>query len=493
MIRTVPTGDLGLDLLLGGGWQLVRRLPDRESATVLVRGGAGAGKTLLGIHVALELAKALGGDVVVGCVEILPTEYVAQLQSARSDIDRGRVVVLPGEGTPSQSPGIFCGLLTELGATQPDLVAALEGLLRDVAAAGGRPAVVVVDSLSEGYGLGISVPRTSADAVMKFAAQGGIGLVLCEEALDERPSPWVFAADTVLELGVESRERGRWIEVRKHRFGASVTGRHELALVSGARPSAFPEPHAWTAPHRGRVLQARGWRYLASRGMPALTWGGALNPDDPLEAIQGAVVLVSAPEVGLARTLAFGLTPLQATAGGDLVLELDPLLLDSEAGGDANASIDYVPVVQGPARTLRHLVERFAVQFGEGPRIRRVVVGNLGLLLVAPGAAAWLEVLRIFCALTIESGWDCPLVAWAGLSAGDEFSPARSHLTALADVRVEAGTKGNVTFAIISERWRRSTQLVTWPQDASSQPLPAAVAHMDKLPRPHDRRGFGGT
>jgi len=43
MIRTVPTGDLGLDVLLGGGWRLVTRLPDRNrqrswSEAALVRG-----------------------------------------------------------------------------------------------------------------------------------------------------------------------------------------------------------------------------------------------------------------------------------------------------------------------------------------------------------------------------------------------------------------------------------------------------------------------
>ena len=64
MIRTVPTGDLGLDVLLGGGWRLVERLPGLESATVLLRGGPGTGKTLLSVDVALALAGALNGDVV---------------------------------------------------------------------------------------------------------------------------------------------------------------------------------------------------------------------------------------------------------------------------------------------------------------------------------------------------------------------------------------------------------------------------------------------
>lgn len=242
MTRIVPTGDLGLDLLLGGGWRLVTRLPEQSSAMVLVRGGAGAGKTLVSLHAALALANALGGDVVVGCVEILPSEYVAQLRSARPDIEEGSIVVLPGSVTSQAGPRIFCGLLTDLDPGAPDLVASLESLGQDVARAGGKPACFIVDSLIEGYGIGTSAPRTSADAVMKFAAQGGYGLVLCEEAHGDALSPWVFAVDTVLDLGVEPRERGRWLEVRKHRFGPSVSGRHELELRGGYPRSYIPSP-----------------------------------------------------------------------------------------------------------------------------------------------------------------------------------------------------------------------------------------------------------
>jgi len=240
MIRSVPTGDLGLDVLLGGGWRLVTRLPDRESATVLVRGGAGAGKTLVGLDVALGLAKALDGDVVVGCVEILPSEYAAQLRSARGELAEGRLVTLPGSAASTTSPRVFAGLLTEIDPSAPDLVASLEALGRDVVSAGGKPVVFVIDSLIEGYGIGASASRMSADAVMKLAAQGGYGVVLCEEQIGSTPSPWVFAADTVLELGTEARERGRWVEVRKHRFGASVSGRHELEIPGGDRWPCFP-------------------------------------------------------------------------------------------------------------------------------------------------------------------------------------------------------------------------------------------------------------
>ena len=80
------------------GVQLVERLPGRESATVVVRGGPGTGKTLVSLDVALALAAALGGDVVVACVELLPTEYFAQIWAGRAQLvspAETTVIILP--------------------------------------------------------------------------------------------------------------------------------------------------------------------------------------------------------------------------------------------------------------------------------------------------------------------------------------------------------------------------------------------------------------
>jgi len=119
VIQTVSAGDLGLDLLLGGGWRLVARVAGAPSATVLVRGGAGAGKTLLGFHAADEMAKALGGDVAVGCVEILPSEYVAQLADARRDVPLRHVVVLPEAASVEPGTRVYCKLLENPGERRP--------------------------------------------------------------------------------------------------------------------------------------------------------------------------------------------------------------------------------------------------------------------------------------------------------------------------------------------------------------------------------------
>ncbi len=74
------TGITGLDLVLGGGLRFVERVAGAgESTTVLVRGAAGTGKTLLAMHLAAAVAKALSADVAVACVELLPLELQTQL------------------------------------------------------------------------------------------------------------------------------------------------------------------------------------------------------------------------------------------------------------------------------------------------------------------------------------------------------------------------------------------------------------------------------
>jgi hypothetical protein len=478
VIRVVPSGDLGLDVLLGGGFRLVKRLPDTESATVLVRGGAGAGKTLVGLHVALELAKALGGDVVVACVEILPTEYVAQIQAARTDIDQRRVAVLPEKprgGVPG--PRVYCALLTELDTEAPDLVGCLEALGRDVASAGGKPAVFIVDSLIEGYGIGGSAPRTAADAVMKLAAQGGYGLVLCEEVRSDDASPWVFAADTVIELGVAARERGRWIEVRKNRFGASVSGRHELDLGAGTPPAAFPEPQAWVARDLREVLQGHGWKFQARAGLPALTWDKALAPapDQDEPRLEGAFVVIVSALAGVARSLAYALRPYGE--GLDvLVIELDPLVAREAP------AVGHVPTVHGAARALRSLIERFGTTFedqdGPRPAVRRVVVGDLDHVLAAPDALAWVQAMRVFASLVIDSGWGIPLIVYA--TSKTPPAGAAAVLSAYADLKIIAAHGARASFA---HRWRRASGVLTWPQEVTTVRMP-----FDQLPRPPGRR-----
>ena len=449
MIRVVSTGDLGLDVLTGGGWRLVKRFEERESACVVVRGGPGAGKSTLGIHVALELANTLGGDVAVGCVEILPTEYVAQLQSTRPSLEAARVVQLPAPPSPRAEgtrPRVFIGLMTELDPAQPDLSANLAALGAAVESAGGKPTVFIVDSLIDGYGIGSSINRIDADATIKFAVQGGYALVLCEETVSDAPSPWVFAADTVLQLGVESRERGRWIEVKKHRFGPSATGRHEVDLVTErGQPRVYPAPNAWLSAWRQATLKHAGWPTPAAEAA-RFQWPGAPAFDASLVFIS-QLASVQNPRDAIAQRVAGTLHRAGSHAVVTLAIELHPLLegpIDYRQGDTAT----YVlPIHDGPARLLRRLIDAGELVLAEGPSLGRVVLGDLGKLLAHRDATEWVDAIRAFSATMFP----VPLVLYDQRVAQD--SSNRELVRALADTSIEVGTaQAGGYVAVISAR-----------------------------------------
>lgn len=62
-----------------------------------------------------------------------------------------------------------------------------------------------------------------ADGMCKMAVEQGWALVLLEQVIDDRPSPWPFVCDTVLTLAL-TREGSREMRVIKHRFGACQSG-----------------------------------------------------------------------------------------------------------------------------------------------------------------------------------------------------------------------------------------------------------------------------
>lgn len=249
LVRTVRSGIVGLDLALGGGFRFVRRAyaGDHESAILLVRGGPGVGKSVLAEDLALRLAAAVEGDALYFCVEVLPSEILAQ-RMGFDDFDPARVADLSRKGhkdpnltKPSLILGMLDAAVDEAGV--PDVGESLLDLYRLAAARGYAPKVVVVDSLSEGYGLGASVSRVVVDGLCKLAVEQGWVLILVEETPTDAPTPWTFAVDTVLSLRLAAAEGGaqsrRELLVTKHRFGGCEPGPHGL-LIERERVRVIP-------------------------------------------------------------------------------------------------------------------------------------------------------------------------------------------------------------------------------------------------------------
>jgi len=289
VIEPLPIEPFGLRLVLGGGVRLVSRgegIPG--STTILIRGAPGTGKTVLGVHLATTIARLLECDVAYGCVEILPPELSAIVEG----LDLGPVVesvpfaepppedsVLDGDltsddafratNTRGDEPRILAGLLDlEDGEEQSRLPAAVDGLLEAATQAGAIPRVVVLDSLSDGYNLGGSVPRALADELCKMAAGAGRVFVLLEETVDSRSSPWCFAVDLVIELTLKESPDHEgallpWMTIKKNRFGPAEPGPHQLVVRS--KVGVFVRPSAWSYLRRWSATSlVPGWNAKAT-------------------------------------------------------------------------------------------------------------------------------------------------------------------------------------------------------------------------------------
>lgn len=259
----------GLSLILGGEIRAVSKLADRaESAVILVRGPAGSGKTIFATHLAAHEALVRGGDIAYCCIELLPSELDAQISGLAFGVEHRilRVSNLPANTstTARLSPRIFASIIDVPESLDPDIGAELQRVIAEANRDGLTPRVVVIDSLTDGYRLGTSVPRYLADALAKFAAEEGILLILLEEVIDQRDSTWTFVADVVLELSHHgatgtSAAEDRAITVRKNRFGPAEVGPHAFAIHRAGGIEIYPRLGAYLS-QRALALLAQSRR-----------------------------------------------------------------------------------------------------------------------------------------------------------------------------------------------------------------------------------------
>lgn len=313
LVRKLSTGIVGLDIALGGGWRITRRLADddRQAATMLIRGGPGTGKSALAADLALRLAAQLGGDVVYACVELLPQELVAQ-RAGFEGFDARAVIDLSTRALKSDAvkgPTLAVGMHPiELGRDGeapegsplvPDVGEMLMRLANIARDRGCSPRVLVLDSLIEGYGLGSSSSRFMVDGVCKLAIEQGWALILIEEVSDDRPSPWAFAVDTVISLRLIERDglHERELSVVKHRFGPCEPGPHRLR-IEPERIRVIPPIEAYRNAHRYLALPkpATG-RAVLREFEPVSVPNGALDVDDN----SGLLVVVEGPDTRATR------------------------------------------------------------------------------------------------------------------------------------------------------------------------------------------------
>lgn len=439
MTQILPIEPFGLRLVLGGGVRLVSRGEGiAGSTTILVRGAPGTGKTVLGLHIATAIASLLHCDVAYGCVEILPPELAAIVEG----LDTGFVVESAPFKAPLEASGrprILAGLLDigERGLEQKQLPGAVEDLIHAASAAGSTSRVVVLDSLSDGYGLGATVPRGLADEMCKMAAGSGRIFVLLEEAIDSTPSPWCFAADVVLELSL--RELGsnggplvRWMSVLKNRFGAAEPGPHQMVIREkegvSVRPSARTYLRSWAAEalFRGRKSEP-----------PSRERWGAFGDRSLLPCFEESTIFVGGID---AYHVAARLGETQALPSAAQVwLRIGGKSQSSALGSIAFEQVPLWDPLSSPDDLLARSVGRLVDLHHAGYQLRRIVVGDLTYLREDPNERNLREFLTTFAELVRHLA--IPLILFQVSGTRD------AQLLSLADVlvSVEQGGVGSFT------------------------------------------------
>lgn len=374
------TGVAGLDMVLGGGVPTVARAAGlKETATILIRGAAGVGKSALAVDIAMGLGRQIGADIVHACVELLPSEVAAQYATLHPSANS---VIVPAPFAEAARTGttMFVGMLdTKTDPPMAWLGGALDALVQAACEAGGRPAVLVVDALSASYQLGGEVPREVADGLSKMGAEQGLILVLVEEVDDLRaPSAWPFAVDVVIEL--ERANDRRCLRVTKNRYGPFDANVHELEFVvaSGARVLPHPASYLrrWAPAHLGLVPV-----HSAAVGNE---WSPIENHLPGLPSFRESTVVVWGPDAAWTRLMASWLGDVRRPRRWpDVVLTFDRSSSGAESVRDLREP-DLVVELGDPYLTGHALMDRAleAVRLvcmgGQSPR--RLLVGDLAVI-----------------------------------------------------------------------------------------------------------------
>jgi KaiC/GvpD/RAD55 family RecA-like ATPase len=450
MTTLVKLGDAGLNRVLGGGLPIVDRGAGRANSVVLIRGPAGAGKTLFAARVACALAREASANILWACVEILPAEVRAQLEGLT---DAGLPPVYANSLYSSDSVAVAPAIIAESleiddGAAPTAKVDLAERLLKLLRQLQHRklatPTVIVVDSLAVGYHIGADIDRRIADGLCKMAHARGISLVLVEESDLSEQSLWTYAVDAVFELDrrPKPRERGvsfsREIVIAKNRFGFADVGPHQLQL-SPRGATVLPRPGSYAAVLRTTpttLPDAERFRQPQYSGKP------------PMPIIAGRLLSILGPEVGFVRRAANWVLAMHPNDSHLLVLELGAALPDfsslrNEASAVRRAALSH------PFLTPHEILARATDAYEAGDIPQVVVIGDLAAVdgfgaadEVHRALAAWCDWVRSRgCSIVaFNSSAQESIVEISGGARAFSAAGGTSSVHAIADLQLELRT-----------------------------------------------------
>jgi len=224
------------------------------------------------------------------------------------------------------------------------------------------------------------------------------------------------------------------------------------------------------------VLKRHGLAFLAGRGDVALKWSARGGNG----VVEGTVVLVTTTESGLARATARELLPEPTERKDDLSIELDPLMIRAEVTKVRPGEAHFFSTLRGPARLLHDIVDQYISASVSRPR--RIILGDLAVFDAAQAPDDWYEAFRTLLVLTVELGWDVPVIAWAS----SVRTPEALTRSADATVSVAYDRKGDQIVLHWTSKWHAVTRTLS----LSAATFLGTAAAPPRLPRrriPHGR------
>lgn len=238
------------------GMPLVAKGEDEHGTTsILVRGGAGTGKTTLALALAHAIAKAGGGLVFYLTTEFSPAEIA--FKATLIGLSEEAVDAWPG-GEGAAVGSVVVEHLSEVRRGRAVLssaerkkssIDAVWGLLHPENEGVGRPPLpvrsVVIDALTlPDAGEEERALRTDLVNFVQALENEGISVVLVEELASGTPAWSAFVVDIVLELtfsaDADTHELRRRLTLSKCRYSTSLPGPHDYGL-EGTTIAVWPD------------------------------------------------------------------------------------------------------------------------------------------------------------------------------------------------------------------------------------------------------------
>ena len=228
---------------------------DLGTTSILVRGGAGTGKTTFALALAHAAAKAGGGLVLYLTTEFSPVEIT--FKATLIGLPEDAVDVWPGSDGVTAG-GVVVEHLSEVRQGKPVLssaerrrssIDAVWGLLhpqeKDAAKTALPVRAVVIDALTlPDPGENDGAQRADLVAFVQALENEGVLVVLVEELAPGAAAWSSFVVDVVFELAFqpdpETQDLRRKLTLSKCRYALSIPGPHDYGLESGI-PAVWPD------------------------------------------------------------------------------------------------------------------------------------------------------------------------------------------------------------------------------------------------------------